>query len=263
MDGEFYTLITGASKGIGRAIANEMAARGHNLILHSLPGEGLEKVCRDLINKHNIKAVCFEVDLTTTEGPETLFRATKDNGLDVNILVNNAGVGIEGPIESYSRQIIDNILFLNIRAVTLLTYYFAAELKKKPSYLLNISSLGCYAPTAFKTVYLASKSFIYYFTRAIESEFKGTTVKTCLLIPGGVRTNELSKKRMEKLRGFAKASVLNPEEVASLGIKGMFRGRKAIIPGRLTRFIFAISQVVPEGIVLAFTRNMFRQEDAL
>jgi hypothetical protein len=260
---EFYTLITGASKGIGRAIANEMAARGHNLILHSLPGEGLEMVCADLIKKYNIKASYFEVDLTATDGPETLFRATKDNGLDINILVNNAGVGIEGPIESYTQQIIDNILFLNVRALTLLTYYFAAELKKRPSYLLNISSLGCYAPTAFKSVYLASKSYIYYFTKAIESEFKGTTVRTCLLIPGGVRTNVLTIKRIERLNGLAKASALNPEEVAATGIKGMFSGRRAIIPGRLTRLIFATSRILPEGIVLATARNMLRREDAL
>ena len=260
---EFYTLITGASKGIGRAIANEMAARGHNLILHSLPGEGLERICTDLINKYKIKAVSFEIDLTATDGPETLFRATKDNGLDINILVNNAGVGIEGPIESYTQQIIDNILFLNIRAITLLTYYFAAELKKRPSYLLNISSLGCYAPTAFKSVYLASKFYIYYFTKAIESEFKGTTVTTCLLIPGGVRTNALTIKRIDRLGRLARASALNPEEVAAIGIKGMLSGRRTIIPGSLNRFIFAISRILPEGIVLACARNMLRREDAL
>lgn len=260
---EYYTLITGGSKGIGRAIANEMASRGHNLILHSLPGEGLETLCTDLANKYNIKAHCIEVDLTANDGPETLFRTTKEKGLEVNILVNNAGVGIEGPIESYSQQIIDRILLLNIRAVTLLTYYFASELKKRPSYLLNVSSMGCYAPTAFKSVYLASKSFIYYFTRAIESEFKGTTIRTCLLIPGGVRTNDLTIKRMERLRGMAKASVLNPAEVASLAVKCMFRGRRVVIPGRVTRFLFAVSQVIPEGIVQAISRNMLRRENAL
>jgi uncharacterized protein len=260
---DYYALITGAGRGIGRAIANEMASRGHNLILTSLPGEGLDSLCNDLIEKHSIKAFHFEIDLTTQEGPLTLFRAVKENGLDVNILVNNAGTGFEGPIETYSQHMIDTMILLNIRALTLLTYYFTPGLKKQPSYLLNISSYGCYAPTAFKSVYLATKSYIYYLTRALDSEFRGTSVRTCLLIPAGVRTNDQVKSRIEQGKPLAKATFLEPEDVAYTAVNGMFKGKKRIIPGRLIRFIFAISLIIPEGIVLSATRKMFRREDAL
>jgi short-subunit dehydrogenase len=263
MAAEYYALITGAGRGIGRAMANEMASRGHNLILTSLPDEGLDSLCTSLIERYNIKARHFEIDLTTPEGPLTLFRATKDNALDVNIVVNNAGIGFEGPIESYSRHMIDTMILLNIRAMTLITYYFTPELKKRSSYLLNISSYGCYAPTAFKSVYLATKSYIYYLTRALESEFAGTSVRTCLLIPAGVRTNDLVKTRMKQGKRLARATVLEPEEVAYIAINGMFKGEKIIIPGRLVRFLFAISVMIPEGIVFAATRKMFRREDSL
>jgi short-subunit dehydrogenase len=260
---EYYALITGAGKGIGRAMANEMASRGHNLILNSLPGEGLDLLCASLMKTYNIKALYFEIDLTAADGPLSLFRYAKDNGLDVNILINNAGTGIQGPIESYSQQTIDAMILLNIRALTLLTYYFTPELKKRLSYLLNISSYGCYSPAAYKSVYLATKSYIYYLTRALESEFKGTNVRTCLLIPGGVRTNEMISKRIEQIKRIARVTILEPGEVASAGIKGMFKGKKIIIPGRLVRFIFAISTIIPEGIVMAATRNLFRRTDSL
>lgn len=260
---EFYTLITGASRGIGQALSNEMASRGHNLIVNSLPGEGLETLCAGLIKKYNILVRYFEIDLTTNEGPENLFMAVESNGLHINILINNAGTGIEGPLESYTRPEIDTILFLNVRALTLLTFYFTPALKKTPSYVLNISSLGCYIPAAYKSVYLASKSYIYFFTRALESEFKGSSVKTCLFIPGPVRTNEKVLKRVEGAGWLAKSSLLEPEEVASIGIKGMFNGKKALIPGLLNRLIFNFGLILPEGIIIAVIRNTFRRDNSL
>jgi len=259
----FYTLITGASKGIGKALATEMASRGHNLILSSLPGERLDYLCASLADKYNIKARCFEIDLTSSDGPLNLFMAAENNGLMVNILINNAGTGIEGPLESYTQKGIDSIIFLNIRALTLLTYFFAPELKKTSSYILNISSFGCYVPAAYKSVYLATKTYIYYFTRALASEFRGSSVKICMFIPSAVRTNEKVITRIEKTGWAAKASLMEPEEIASLGIKGMFKGRTAIIPGRLNKFIFSIGLFLPEGIIMAVLRNMFRREKAL
>lgn len=263
MVNEFYTLLTGASRGLGRALSEEMASRGHNLILTSLPGEGLESLSIRLENRYNIKAHFFETDLATDEGPENLFRAVENKGLKVNILINNAGTGIEGPLESYSTREIDTILFLNIRALTLLTYFFTPVLKKTPSFILNISSFGCYVPTAYKSVYLASKSYIYFFTRALESEFKGTNVKTCMLIPSAVRTNEKVLKRIAAAGWTSKATMLEPEEVASIGIRGMFKGRKAIIPGRLSNLIFSIGLFLPEGLIMAITRNIFRRKRSI
>jgi uncharacterized protein len=260
---EFYTLITGASRGIGKALSNEMASRGHNLILNSLPGEGLENLCSELVNRYKILVRYFEIDLTKKEGPGSLFRSVESNGLDVNILINNAGTGIEGPIECYTLEEIDTIIFLNIRALTLLTYYFTPVLKKTSSYILNISSLGCYIPAAYKSVYLASKSYIYFFTRALESEFKGSEIRTCVFIPGPVRTNEKVLKRVERAGWIAKTSMLDPEKVASMGIKAMFGGKKALIPGRLNKLIFSLGQIVPEGLIMAILRNTFKRDNSL
>lgn len=260
MNSDFYTLITGSSKGIGRAIAYEMASRGHNLILHSLPGEDLSQLSITLSSRYNIIVRIFEIDLTETDGPMRLFREVEKESLNLNILVNNAGIGIEGPLESYSKEDIDNIIFLNIRALTLLTTLFIPALKKTDSYILNISSLGGFIATPYKSVYLASKSYIFFFTRALEAELKGTRVKTCIFAPGGVRTNKAVMKRISQAGWMSKVSSISPEEVARIGIKAMFQGKRVVVPGRFSRFIFTISFIIPEGIILAITRNIFRRE---
>jgi uncharacterized protein len=260
MNNGYYTLITGASRGIGKAIAVEMASRGHNLILNSLPGEDLEKFSAELRTKHNISVHTRETDLTETDGPLRLFNEIKEEGLMVNILVNNAGFGIEGPVEHYTQNDLNRIISLNIRALTMLTTLFIPELKKTDSYLLNISSMGAFMATPYKSVYLASKSYIFYFTRSLEAELKGTSVKTCIIAPAGVKTNKKCIERIMLAGWMAQRSSISAEEVARKGIKGMFKGRKVIIPGRFSRLIFRFSLLLPEGIILTVTRNMFRRE---
>ena len=150
------------------------------------------------------------------------------------------------------------MIFLNIRALTLITCFFTPELKKrKKAYLLNISSFGCYVPTAFKSVYLASKSYIYYFTRALDSEFKGTSVCTCIFTPATVKTNPNVLDRMNRAGWFGNRTALDPEEVASIGIRGLLKGRKVIIPGIINRLFFSLGYIVPQGIIMALTRHIF------
>jgi short-subunit dehydrogenase len=260
MNNDFYTLITGASSGIGKAIASEMASRGHNLILHSLPGEHLDNFSSHLMENDKVKIRYFEIDLTEHDGPFRLFNSVKSENLQINILVNNAGIGIEGPTESCSNKDIDYIISLNVRAFTLLTTLFIPELKKTSSYILNISSLGSFIPTPYKSVYLASKTYIFYFTRALEAELKGTSVRTCIFAPGGVRTNKKVLERIERAGWIGKSSSISPEEVARHGIKAMFKGRKVVIPGKLSNLIFTFGLFIPEGIIMAVTRKLFKRE---
>lgn len=260
MDDRYFTLITGASSGLGKALAEELAARKYNLILHSLPEQGLADFSNELRINHKIEVLHYETDLTTNDGPSSLYEFVRKNLCNVNMLINNAGIGYDGPIENYTRQQIDQMILLNIRALTLLTYFFTPDLKKNSkSYILNISSLGCYHPTAFKSVYLASKAYIFNFTRALDSEFKGTSVRTCILAPGAIRTNKFVLDRIKRSGWFGNYSALDPSEVAATGIKGMLKGRKVMIPGKFNCFIFSIGLFVPEGIIVFITRRIFRK----
>lgn len=254
-----FAVVTGASTGIGKAIAEELASIRHNLVLNSLPGQGLEDLCRKLTSDYGVIAYCAEWDLTSDEGPESLYDFVRQKNLKVDILVNNAGIGYEGPVEGYTKKQIDNMLMLNVRAVTLLTMLFIPELKThKRSYILNLSSFGCYLPTAYKSIYLATKSYIFYFTRAIESELKGSTVRTCVAVPSAVMTNVNTRDRINRNGWISKKSALEPDEVASIVIRGMFKGKKVILPGKLSCLFFGLGMIIPEGIMMWMTRRIFR-----
>jgi uncharacterized protein len=259
MDNNDYALVTGASTGIGRAIAEELAKRKYNLVLQSLPGEDLAGVSENLMKSYNIKVEFLESDLTADDAPKSLFEFVTAKDIRITVLVNNAGIGYEGPVESYSENQVDRMILLNTRALTLLTIYFTPALKKAgKAYVLNVSSFGSYMPTAYKSIYLATKSYIYYFTRAIDSEFRGTGVKTCVLLPSAVHTNKFTKDRIVRGGFFSRKSALTAEETASAGVKALFRGRKACIPGKLTGLLFAIGVILPEGILMMMTRRIFR-----
>jgi len=252
-------VVTGASLGIGRAIAGRLASRGYDLVLNSLSGQGLPDFCRELESKYKIRAFCTEGDLTEVDGPGKLFGFTEEKKLSVNMLVNNAGIGYEGPVEGYSRKQVDHMILLNVRATTLLTVLFLPYLKMhERSYILNLGSFGGYLPTAYKSIYLATKSYVYYFTRALESELKGSKVRTCVATPSAVRTNANTIDRIERNGWFSQSSALSPEEVAEEVLSGMFKGKKVILPGRLSRLFFRVGSFVPEGIMLWLTRRIFR-----
>lgn len=258
-DDRSFALVTGSSTGIGRAMAKELARRNYNLILNSLPGQDLPLLCSEIEKVFNVKAICHESDITAENGPLELFEFVISKQCPVSVLVNNAGIGFEGPIEEYSPKDIDYMILLNIRALTHLTHFFTPYLKScKKSYILFMSSFGTYLPTAYKSIYLATKSYIYYFARALDSEFTGSPVSTCVIVPSAVATNKNTLDRIRRGGWFARRSTLTPEEVAVKSIKGMFRGKKVIIPGIFTNLVFASAMVIPEGIIMTVTRKIFR-----
>ncbi|MDP4282410.1 MAG: SDR family NAD(P)-dependent oxidoreductase [Bacteroidota bacterium] len=253
----FYTVITGASMGIGKAFAVEMARRGRNLILTSLPGENLPLLCEEIMKQFNNKVAFYETDLTQQDGPQKFYDYIKKNSFRVNFLINNAGMGFSGCLEKHSPECIDRMIALNIRAVTLITHFLTPELKKAPeSYLVNICSFGSYLPSPYKSVYFSTKSFIYFFTRALHEEFRGSTIRTSAILPGTVRTSEIVRRRIEAVGIWGKFNVLEPEELARKSILKVFRGRRVIIEGRINRIIFNISTIIPEGILL----NLLKKE---
>ncbi len=257
-----FALVTGSGRGIGRALAHELAMRGYNLAMQSLPGESLADYAHQLSDTYGVMTWSYETDLTSDDGPVRLYNAVVNDGVKISILVNNAGIGNEGPLESYSEETINKIILLNIRALTILTYLFTPELKKHNSFLLNVSSVGSFMPTPYKSVYLASKTYIYYFSKALEAEFRGSSVRVCILAPGGVLTNSRICEKIACLGWLPRKSTLEPYVVASKCINGMLRGRSVIIPGSLTTLLFCFGQVLPVGIAQSIARKIYRNDSA-
>jgi hypothetical protein len=244
-----YTLVTGASRGIGKAISEQCALRGMNLVLVSLPDQDLEKVAWDIARKFSVKTHFLELDLTLPDAPQDLFDWCMDRELSIDVLINNAGVGYQGNFEDYDSAFYDDLLKINVTAPTLLTRIFLPELKKQTkSRILNISSMGSFYPMPYKAAYAASKSYITRFSEALHEELKDTSVSVSVLCPAGVDSVNEAASRIKEIGWIASSGKLTPEQVAAVAVKGMLNNKRRIIPGRVNMLFYYMTRMLSEAI---------------
>ncbi len=255
-----YAVVTGASAGIGRAIAIEWARRGKNLLLVSLPDTGLCELSEELKSIYDINCHCIETNLLETDIHQVIHDYVRDKNLSVNVLVNNVGVGYDGPFEAMSEEKIAKMLTLNITVTTMLTRVFLPDFRKMPrAYILNLDSLGAFAPIPGKCVYSASKAYIMYFTKALRRELRGSGISVSAIFPAGVITNQAVRQRIARSGIVSKSMVSSVDEVARAGIDGLLRGREIIFPGRMVRAFFHAAWLLPQGLLLYLTEREFRR----
>lgn len=261
MGNSTFTLVTGASSGIGKEIAWYCGSIGMNLILVSLPDEGLNEVALAIAERHSVKIVFFETDLTKLDSPEEIFNWTQAKGLDVNILINNAGVAGASVFEKSDIQYIDMRILLNIRALVMLSRLFLPGLKThQNSYILNVGSLAGFFPIPYKCLYSASKAFVMYFSKALRHELKGTGVSVSVLCPNGVRTNPTTNARINSHGRIGQLTELSAGLVARKGIEGMLKHRLIIIPGKINYILLLFNRILPDSIQQKILSREFMKE---
>jgi hypothetical protein len=257
----YYTLITGGSSGIGKAIAWECASRGMNVLLVALPGRDLHQTAGQLRNEYPVKVETLEIDLTSLSAPQDVYNWCMENNYQVNVLVNNAGVAGTAKFEESPVSYSDERIQLNIRAVVLLTRLFIPSMKKLPkAYILNVSSLSAFYSIPYKSIYSASKAFVLMFSRAIKEELRETSIKISVLCPNGVRTNSGTHARIESHGLKGKLTRVPVEKVAKSAIKGLLNGKMVIIPGRINRGILIFGYFVPVNIKQRILAREFEKE---
>lgn len=254
---ETYAVITGASQGLGKSFAYELAKRKMSLILISLPDQGLPAICADLQHRFGVKAHACEIDLSKKES--ILSVAEWINSLfDVYMLINNAGVGGTKKFEDASFGYIDNIIQLNVRATALLTHQLLPNLQKRTkAYILNVSSLAAFSPIGYKTVYPASKAFVHSFSRGLYQELKNTNVFVSVVNPGPMKTNEDSTRRIEAQGFFARITSLNPDKVAQYCIRQLEKRDTVIM---VNHFSWLFLSLLPIWVKLPMLTNKIRKE---
>lgn len=257
-----YTFITGASSGLGREIAIECARRGMNLILAALPGRNLGHLCQSLSSEFGVMAVCFETDLTDKSA---IYALAEDilGKYRVNFLVNNAGTGGTAAFDTSSPEYLDNMIQLNIRAVSLLARLFIPELKSHPeAWILNVSSMAAFSPIPYKTVYPASKAFVHSFSRSLGQELRGTPVKVSVVHPGPILTNPDVILRIIRQGTAGKIGLLQAGEIARTAIDGVRAGRSVIVPGFMNKINLLLMRLVPTSLCQAMLSRVIRREIA-
>lgn len=255
---KMYCLITGASNGIGKAMAEECTKRKMNLFLVALPDSGLEEFAGQLASQNVNDVKYLSIDLTEKDAPKQVYDFAKTNNLVVDMLVNNAGVGGLGYMVDQKAEEIDTMILLNVRATTLLTYYFLNDLKQLPkAYILNVSSFAAFLPIPKKCVYSATKAYILFFSRSLHAELKGTNVVVTSVHPNGVATNERIKRTMQNAHFLGKISSLSPEQAAIVSLDGALKGKKLIAPGAMTKTFYYVGSCLPYGIVNRIVGKVF------
>lgn len=255
-----YALITGASKGIGKAIAVELANRKHNLILIARTEALLRQLCVELNKEYGVTANYFVIDLSLPGADKKIFTWCRQNEYSINILVNNAGYGLSGLFESHSKE--DNAAMLQVNMITLvqLCQTFLPLLKQQPrSYILNIASTAAFQAVPLLNLYAASKAFVLSFSRSLAYELKGSSVSVTCINPGATDTdfpnrammNEKTKKNAEKLN-------MSPTAVAGIAVEAMFAGRREVTTGFINKLGSFFVWLLPKSLVEKTAANIYK-----
>ena len=184
------TLITGASKGIGRSLAYECARHGEDLLLVARSQDLLEDLKSDLEQRFSINVLVYTCDLTNEEHRKQLFQFSDKENLFVSTLINNAGIGSNGYFWEQERSWELSIIELNIKALSELTHmYLPSMLNKNQGAILNIASLAGFSPGPKMATYYATKAFVVSFSQALSYELKDTDVSVCVYCPGGTESD--------------------------------------------------------------------------
>lgn len=261
MENKKYAVVTGASQGIGKAIASELASRSYNLILLALPSSGLKDLGDSLQKRFNIHAFCLETDLGNSQEIDKFSKWIVQQEMEVEVWINNAGIGYQGPVHKFNPQFFDNLLNLNVKALVMLSLVFVKELKKKKrkGYLLNIGSIASFFSLPNKTIYSASKSFVLNFSRSLNQELKKDEIQVSCLCPGPVKTNKIVSNRING-SGKAKYFTITPDKLAKIAIDGLFSKKEIIVPSFANKLLHLISLVIPQFLIILVTREMFSKE---
>ncbi|MCW3786720.1 SDR family NAD(P)-dependent oxidoreductase [Plebeiibacterium sediminum] len=254
-----YAVVTGAGKGLGKSLSVELARRNKNLVLLAKEGEDLFGFGAFLTKKYGVKIHCVEVDFLQEESLATV--ADKLKNLNVNILVNNAGIGGSMFFDQTDIQRIDSILQVNIRMLVMLTRLLISKLKNQTSsYILNVASMASCCPIAYKSVYPASKAFVYSFSKSLAEELKCFGVHVCVLLPGPIKTNSEVSHRIEKQGWWVKAGLQTPTQLAQIGIDALFRHKSVVIPGLITKINWLLLKILPKSICIPMVSQAVKNE---
>ncbi len=253
-------LITGASSGIGEAFAKELAQRGIvQLILVARSGEKLEKLSQLLQQDFSIKVHWISQDLAETSAPEALLAEIEKLGWEVDCLINNAGFTIRTEDEfEDSIMVMRMIQLMATTPVILCQRLGSAMAKRKKGFILNVSSIvGCF-PVATTLSYCAIKRFLNTFSHSLSYEWRSEGVRVSCLQPGATlssfhEVNQLSLPK--KLLPFFR----NPAQVAKIGIKGLIKGKRDIIPGFENLLLFLLSHIIPHSWIYLLHKRYWRK----
>jgi len=252
-----WAIITGASSGIGRALALEFAAGGFSVLLTGRNTEALVHVAAQCASKHGVKTEVVSADLSCTDSVDNLIRTILSKPRRYEVLVNNASFGIHG--EFASTDIEKNISLLNVQltaSLKLTKAVLPAMTGRRSGRILNVASVYSFAPVPFQSVYAACKAFLLSFSSSLQGELQGTGVSVTVFCPGVTQTEFRTRAG---IREKSKNSGMTAEAAAHLAYSETLRGKPIVVPGFINRAFVLVAKLLPSGAMTSLVRFINRQ----
>ena len=261
-----FTLITGASSGIGEALARALAVRAVPLVLTARRQERLEDLAAELRSRHGIEAIAIPADLADPAGPRQLLDAIEARGLEIDGLINNAGFGLRGDFHTQPWERAEAMLQLMVNAPVQLTGALLPAMRTRGrGRIVNVASLAGLVPgLPGSTLYSASKAFLIRFSQSLAAENRAHGIEVMALCPGYVRSEFHAvlgvEERMRKLPGLF---WMDADELAERTLTAMDQQRVVVVPGQVNQLIAALARLLPDGaagaLSAAFSRRYRRE----
>ncbi len=245
----YYTLITGASQGFGKAMTLEFASRTMHLVLVALPNSGLQELSTFIKENYHVDVHHLELDLSITKSCYAIRDYINNHNLRIKYLVNNAGVLSRGLFEDMSEDFILKQIEVNVTTPTLLIKLLLSNLKSsKPAAILNISSMASFFTLPTKQVYCGTKAYLTSFSKCLGKELKKDNISVTTICPGGLNTTTKLCYQNRILGWIPRESVLNPEDAARIAIDAMIKKDKVVVPGFINKCLMVLDTLLPEFI---------------
>jgi len=249
-----WALVTGASSGFGADFSRELAAHGCNLILTARRADRLEALGRELNERFGVSVKTIPMDLLAPEAPQRLYDQARSTGIAVDVLINNAGFGLFGEFVAIDWQREQEMLQLNILALTHLTKLFVRDMAARNfGYVLHVASSGAYQPCPMYATYGGSKSYVLHFSEALNYELRHTGVHCTAVSPGPVLTEFQQVAGQSETHPYIRMNKMESAAVARIGIRAMLRGRASVVPGWKVSLTAWVSQHAPRSWATAIT----------
>ncbi|GAC1662595.1 MAG: SDR family NAD(P)-dependent oxidoreductase [Candidatus Acidiferrum sp.] len=250
-----WALVTGASAGIGVALARELAAGGTHLVLTARRLPRLEDLAQALVREHQIRVEVVAADLTTVEGPEKIFAFTQGKGLEIELLVNNAGFGAHGELPEVETQRLLDMVQVNCGAVVHLTrLYLPQMIKRGCGDVLILASTASFQAVPYISTYAATKAFDLLFAEGLAEEMKPHGIRVCALCPGSTESEFHVVAGQEKYSSTPESA----EKVARTGLRALAAGKSCVISGRRNYWGAVSQRLVPRRLVTRVAARLFR-----
>jgi short-subunit dehydrogenase len=254
-----YALVTGGTMGIGYELVKLLAKDGYNLVIVARNEDELQTVSNEMNAKYGVNVITIAKDLFVRDNAFDLYNEIKTRGIEISILINDAGQGYYGKFIDTDIHRELQIIDLNVASLVILTKKFLREMVVRgEGRILNLSSIASKMPGPWQSVYHGTKAFVQSFTEAIRSEVKDSGVTITALLPGATDTDFFNKAHMQDAKIVQEGKLDDPAKVAKDGYEALMNGDDMIVSGAKNKIQVAMSNIMPDAMV---ADNMKKQQE--